>query len=42
MEGILNLDFGFSPSNINSGGNGLITKSNVQLLSDPAFKGIRY
>jgi simple sugar transport system substrate-binding protein len=42
MEGILNLDFGFSPSNINSGGNGLITKSNVQLLYNPAFKGIRF
>ena len=42
MQGTLNLDFGFSPANINSGGNGLITKSNVANIEAPDLKGVRY
>ncbi|MFM6975032.1 MAG: substrate-binding domain-containing protein, partial [Agromyces sp.] len=42
MQGGLFIDFGFSPANINSGGNGLITKDNVSNLEAPDLKGIRY
>jgi ABC-type sugar transport system substrate-binding protein len=42
MEGVLYLDFGFSPANINSGGNGLINKNNVANIEAPDLAGIRY
>ena len=42
MQGALYLDFGFSPANINSGGNGLITKDNVANIEAPDLSGIRY
>ena len=42
IQGALNLDFGFSPADINSGGNGLINISNVGPLSSPKLKGVRY
>lgn len=41
-QGGLYIDFGFSPANINSGGNGLITKDNVSNIEAPDLKGIRY
>jgi ABC-type sugar transport system substrate-binding protein len=42
MQGVLSLDFGLLPANINSGGTGLVTKDNVGNLSDPKLKGVRY
>jgi simple sugar transport system substrate-binding protein len=42
MQGALFLDFGISPSNINSGGNDLIDKTNVSVLEDKALQGIRW
>ena len=42
MQGILNLDFGLSVANINSGGNGLITTDTVGNLESPDLKGVRY
>ncbi len=42
MQGVLYLDFGFSPANINSGGNGLITKENVANIEAPDLEGIRW
>ncbi len=42
MQGVLYLDFGFSPANINSGGNGLINKDNVANIEAPELEGIRY
>jgi simple sugar transport system substrate-binding protein len=42
MQGILSIDFGLLPANINSGGQGLVTKDNVANLSDPKLKGVRY
>jgi len=42
MQGILSLDFGLSAANINSGGNGLITKSNVGNLEAKDLQGVRY
>ncbi|MBF4163367.1 substrate-binding domain-containing protein [Nocardioides acrostichi] len=36
------IDFGISPADMNSGGNGLITKDNVSNLEDPDLEGIRY
>jgi simple sugar transport system substrate-binding protein len=42
MQGILYLDFGLSVANINSGGNGLITKDTVSNLEAPDLAGIRY
>ena len=42
IQTALLLDFGFSPSDINSGGNGLITKDNVGVLEAPDLEGIRY
>lgn len=42
MQGVLYLDFAISPANINSGGNGLIDKSNVGNLEAPDLKGVRY
>lgn len=42
MQGALFLDFGFSPANINSGGNGLITKDNVSNIEAEDLAGVRY
>lgn len=42
MQSVLYLDFAISPANINSGGNGLIDKSNVANLEAPDLKGVRY
>ena len=42
MQGILALDFGLSAANINSGGNGLIVKSNVGNLESKDLQGVRY
>jgi ABC-type sugar transport system substrate-binding protein len=42
MQGTLYLDFGLSAANINSGGNGLITKDTVGNLEAPDLNGIRY
>lgn len=41
-QGVLYLDFGLSPANINSGGRGLIDSSNVDLLEDDALEGVRF
>jgi len=41
-QGVLFLDFGLSPANINSGGRGLIDSTNVELLEDDALKGVRF
>ncbi|NQX26627.1 substrate-binding domain-containing protein [Microbacteriaceae bacterium VKM Ac-2854] len=41
-QGVLYIDFGLSPANINSGGLGLITKDNVDLLEAKDLQGIRY
>ena len=42
MQGTLYLDFGLSAANINSGGNALITKSNVSNLEAKNLQGVRY
>ena len=42
MQTVLELDFGFSPANINSGGLGLITKDNVANIEAPDLQGIRF
>ena len=42
MQGVLYLDFAISPANINSGGNGLIDKTNVANLEAPALQTIRW
>jgi simple sugar transport system substrate-binding protein len=42
MQGVLSIDFGLLPANINSGGQGLVTKENVGNLSNPKLKGVRY
>lgn len=42
MQGALFLDFGLSPSNINSGGNSLIDETNVELLEDPELQKVRW
>ena len=42
MQGTLFLDFGLSPATINSGGNALIDKKNVNLLEDKALQGVRW
>ncbi|WAH96211.1 substrate-binding domain-containing protein [Arthrobacter sp. MMS18-M83] len=42
MQGTLNLDFGLSAANINSGGNALITKDNVGNLEAKNLQGVRY
>ncbi|WP_374975655.1 substrate-binding domain-containing protein [Microbacterium trichothecenolyticum] len=41
-QGVLFLDFGLSPANINSGGQGLIDASNVELLEDESLEGVRF
>lgn len=42
MQGVLHLDFGFSPANINSGGNGLITADNVANIEAADLQGVRW
>lgn len=42
MQGVLNLDFGFSAANINSGGLGLITKETVENIEAPDLQGVRW
>ena len=42
MQGVLYLDFGLSPADINSGGNSLIDKSNVENLESKDLQGVRY
>jgi simple sugar transport system substrate-binding protein len=42
MQAVLYLDFGLSPANLNSGGNALIDKSNVEVLEDPDLQGVRW
>ena len=42
MQAALYLDFGISPANINSGGNGLIDKSNVINLQAKDLQGVRW
>lgn len=41
-EAVLYLDFGLSPSVINSGGQGLIDETNVEFLEDDALEGVRF
>lgn len=41
-QGVLSIDFGLSPANINSGGLGLIDKSNVSFLEEKDLQGVRY
>ena len=42
MQAALYLDFGLSPANINSGGNGLINKTNVGNLENKKLQGVRF
>ncbi|SEB08139.1 monosaccharide ABC transporter substrate-binding protein, CUT2 family [Leifsonia sp. 21MFCrub1.1] len=42
MQGVLKIDFGLSAADINSGGNGLITKDNVTFLEAKDLQGVRY
>lgn len=42
MQAALFLDLGLSPADINSGGNDLIDKTNVDDLDDAALRGVRY
>lgn len=42
MQGVLHLDFGFSPANINSGGLGLITTDNVENIEAADLQGVRW
>jgi simple sugar transport system substrate-binding protein len=42
MQSALYLDFGLSPADINSGGNGLIDKTNVAPLDASDLKGVRF
>jgi len=42
LQSALYLDFAISPANINSGGNGLIDKTNVANLEAPDLKSVRY
>jgi simple sugar transport system substrate-binding protein len=42
MQGMLYLDFGLSPANINSGGNSLIDKTNVGVLEEADLQGVRW
>jgi ABC-type sugar transport system substrate-binding protein len=42
MQTILNLDFGFSAANINSGGLGLITKDTVGNIEAEDLQGVRF
>jgi len=42
MQGMLYIDFGLSPANINSGGNSLIDKTNVDVLEEADLQGVRW
>lgn len=42
MQGALYLDFGLAPANINSGGNALIDKANVELLEAEDLQTVRW
>lgn len=42
MQGVLFLDFGLAPANINSGGNSLIDKSNIEVLEAEDLQGVRW
>lgn len=42
MQGVLYLDFGLSPADINSGGNSLIDKTNVEVLEEEDLQGVRW
>jgi simple sugar transport system substrate-binding protein len=42
MQPVLFLDFGLSPANLNSGGNSLIDKSNVEFLEKADLQGVRW
>lgn len=42
MQGALFLDFGLSPANVNSGGNSLIDKENVEVLEAEDLQGVRW
>ena len=42
MQGVLSLDFGFSPANINSGGLGLITDKTVDNIEAEDLQGVRW
>ncbi|MFJ6302201.1 substrate-binding domain-containing protein [Pseudarthrobacter oxydans] len=42
LQASLQLDFGLSPTNINSGGNGLIDKNNVENLTANDLQGVRW
>ena len=42
MQGVLYLDFALSPANINSGGNGLIDKTNVANLEAKELQTVRW
>lgn len=42
LQGVLWLDFGFAPANINSGGLGLIDESNVSFLEEDDLQGVRF
>lgn len=42
MQGVLFLDFGLSPADINSGGNALIDETNVSVLEDEGLQGVRW
>lgn len=42
MQGVLYIDFGLSPANINSGGNSLIDKTNVDVLEEADLQGVRW
>ncbi|KGJ74451.1 hypothetical protein GY21_10405 [Cryobacterium roopkundense] len=42
MQGVLSMDFGFSPANINSGGLGLIDKDTVENIEAPDLQGVRW
>jgi len=42
MQAMLYLDFGLSPANINSGGNSLIDKTNVEVLEEADLQGVRW
>ncbi len=42
MQGVLNMDFGLAPADINSGGNALIDETNVSLLENKELQGVRW
>ena len=42
MQGVLYLDFGLAPADINSGGNALIDKENVEVLEAEDLQGVRW